>query len=242
MTSHPSWILQKDTAQSRAVILHDLCESSVDLHFVNSNTRTSREDGKDCSKKGQKSVSGTIAGVGGKASHLWAVVKPPEEGQCSGVTRPDHRSQINLLPPDGYDRSGEIYTLHWTWGSNTYTTAQSIRTFITHVCIQINAETRKTHTNSWNTKYDCDHSRCTFSSRCVFFHFPRLKCRKVIQPWLKWNSAEWGTWLSMKETRFMLYALPQEWVMMFLIHILVMCKNSVLLSDPWLFSAEAVTR
>lgn len=61
-----------------------------------------------------KSVRGTIVGVGGEASHLGAVVKPPEEGQCSGVTWPNHRSQISLLPPDGHNRSGEIYTLHWT--------------------------------------------------------------------------------------------------------------------------------
>lgn len=46
----------------------------------------------------------------------------------------------------------------------------------------------------------------------------------------------------MKEKRFMLHEQPRESVMMFHIHILVMCKNSVLLSDPWLFSAEAVTR
>lgn len=50
-------------------------------------------------------------GGGGEASHLRAVVKPPEEGQCSGVARPNHCSQISLLPPDGYNGSGEIHPL-----------------------------------------------------------------------------------------------------------------------------------
>lgn len=133
-----------------------------------------------------KSVCGTTVGVGGEASHLWAVVKPPEEGQCSGVTWPNHRSQVSLLPPDGYNRSREIYTLHWTWGSNTYTT--------THPYIYARVHTNKcTHTqntHSANMEYYWDYSWCKFSSRGVFLYFPRLKCIKR-QPWLKWNSAEW---------------------------------------------------
>lgn len=56
---------------------------------------------------------GDLLDVGG-VSHLRAVVKPPEEGQRSGVTRRHHHSQIHFLPPDGYNRSGEIYPLHWT--------------------------------------------------------------------------------------------------------------------------------
>lgn len=58
-------------------------------------------------------------GGGAEPSHLRAVLKPPEEGQCSGMAWPNHRSQISLLPPDGYNRSREIYTLHWTCGNNT---------------------------------------------------------------------------------------------------------------------------
>lgn len=60
-------------------------------------------------------VQTTLGGGGGwQASHLGAVVKPPEEGQSSGVARPDNHSQISCFPSDGYNRHGEIYALHWT--------------------------------------------------------------------------------------------------------------------------------
>ena len=101
----------------------------------------------------------------------------------------------------------------------------------THVCIQISAPTHKRHTYSANMENHCEHRWCTFNSTFVF-------CTTVSE--MKFSRM--GTWLSMTEKGFMLYALPREWVMMFLIHILVMCKNSVTLSDPWPFSAEAVTR
>lgn len=93
-----------------------MSESSVDSHFVNDNMDLEEwENGKYCSKQDKTvCVNGTIVDVGGEVSHLRAVVKPPEEGQCSGVTRPNHHSQISFLPLDGYDRSGEIYTLHRT--------------------------------------------------------------------------------------------------------------------------------
>lgn len=47
-------------------------------------------------------------------SHLGAVVKPPEKGQSSGVTRPNHHGEISFLPLDGYNRSREIHALHRT--------------------------------------------------------------------------------------------------------------------------------
>lgn len=118
MTSHLSFdILQKDTGPvTCSHILHNMCESSVDSHFVNDNMDLEEwENGKYCSKQDKTvCVNGTIVDVGGEVSHLRAVVKPPEEGQCSGVTRPNHHSQISFLPLDGYNRSGEIYTLHRT--------------------------------------------------------------------------------------------------------------------------------
>ena len=49
-----------------------------------------------------------------EASHLGAVFKPPEKGQSSGVTGPNHGSEISFLPPGDYNRSGEIHTIHWT--------------------------------------------------------------------------------------------------------------------------------
>lgn len=123
----------------KAVTFYVICVKTKDFHFINSSTRTSRDEweyGKDCSKQDKKCVWTIVGGGGGaEPSHLRAVVKPPEEGQCSGVTWPNHCSQISLLPPDGYNRSGEIYTLHWTCGNNTYVQA--------HVCIQINVHTHK---------------------------------------------------------------------------------------------------
>lgn len=50
-------------------------------------------------------------------SHLRAVVKPPEKGQDSGVTRPNHHGEISFLPLDGYNWSREIHALHSTWGN-----------------------------------------------------------------------------------------------------------------------------
>lgn len=48
------------------------------------------------------------------AANLRAVVKPPEEVQRSGMTGPNHYSQISLLSSDRHDRSGEIDALDWT--------------------------------------------------------------------------------------------------------------------------------
>lgn len=64
--------------------------------------------------KGMCAEQTALGGGGRRASHLGAVVKPPEEGQSSGVARPNYRSQISRFPSDGYNRHGEIYALHWT--------------------------------------------------------------------------------------------------------------------------------
>lgn len=171
-------------------------------------------------------------GVGEKASHLGAVLKPPEEGQSSDVARPNHRSQINLLPPDGYGGSGEIYAFHWTCGGNRYSATYIVR--YTHV--------GKQNMNSSNTECRCNQSLCTFSSSCAYLPFSKAKTLESVTAVTKMRFSRVATWPSMKGKTSTLWAPAQEWVMMFLIHILVMCKNSVLLSDPWLFSAEAVTR
>ena len=37
-----------------------------------------------------------------KESHLRAVLKPPEESECSGLAGPHHRCEVGLLSPDGH--------------------------------------------------------------------------------------------------------------------------------------------
>lgn len=54
------------------------------------------------------------AWTGKEVPNLGTVVNPPEKGQGSGVTGPNHHGEVSFLPLDGNNGSREIYTLHRT--------------------------------------------------------------------------------------------------------------------------------
>lgn len=96
-----------------------------------------------------------------RGSYLGAVVKPPEKGQGSSVTRPDHHGEISFFPLDGHNRSREIHTLHRTWGN-------------THTFVQEKAPT------CTNSSTITDHRQWTFKFPGVRWS---LDCVKVAQAW-----------------------------------------------------------
>lgn len=106
-----------DTGLSCAERFYTICVRALQIYDETETLKEELENGKDRRKLGGPVCERGMVG-GGAASYLGAVVKPPEEGQCSAVTWPNHCSQISLFPPNGYNRNGEIYTLHWTWGNN----------------------------------------------------------------------------------------------------------------------------
>lgn len=151
----------------------------------------------------------------------------------------NHQKKVRVLVWLGQTTAVRLaaFSLLATIGAERYTRSTGPEAVAKHMQISIRL------IEVVNTEYWIHHRWCTLQLKvCAFARSPSLICIKVLGVWLTWYLPVSKCDYLEKRGGFMLYALLQGWVMTLLIHVLVMCKKSALLSDPRLFSAVAITR